>query len=412
MYFSSSFTLGILGGGQLCKMLLTETARLDIATAVLEDHGALVITDRKKDIIVNSAGENVSPARIEGRLTLEPEVNLMAAAHYLQALDYQRRANQIAKNEAHGFAVQTSAKKPTVAALDALAAAGKLVRPAPHIFRTVSDKTAQKRFYARHEIPTAPFSVFPGRPTVAEVGALPKVWKAATGGYDGRGVVVLEQEDLIAELPDVPCLVEDFMAGAVEIAVLVARRPSGQTAIYEPVEMVFDPGANLLDLLRCPSSLPTETVSAARRLAARVAEAFGLEGIMAVEMFATPDGDLFVNEVAPRPHNSGHHTIESHVTSQYEQHLRAILDLPLGPTTMHCPAVMLNLVGGAPAGPVRVTGVAEAMAIEGVFVHIYGKTQSRPNRKMGHVTILAPTVEAAMAKAARVRATIEVKGDG
>ncbi len=373
---SSSFTLGILGGGQLCKMFLEETARLDIKTAVLEDHIDAPAYGRTAKLVLGSWADH------ETVLTFGRSVDLITCE--IEHIDLD--------------------------ALDLLAAEGKIVRPAPQIFRTVSDKTTQKCFFRDHRIPTAPFAIFPGRPSEDALGPLPKVWKAAKGGYDGRGVAVLTRGEQLDALPDVPCLIEAFVADARELAVLVARRPSGQTAIYEPVEMVFDPEANLLDLLRCPASLPPDRIAAAEALARRTAEAFGLEGVMAVEMFLAPDGTLLVNEVAPRPHNSGHHTIESHVTSQYAQHLRAILDLPLGSTAMHCPAVMLNLVGGPRPGRPVIKGLAEALALDGVSVHIYGKAHCRPNRKMGHVTVLAPTIEDALAKARQLREILEVNG--
>jgi 5-(carboxyamino)imidazole ribonucleotide synthase len=347
-YFSSDFTLGILGGGQLGRMLLDETARLDIRTAVLDAENAPAHS-RANDFVEGNFKDQETVLRFGRSVDL----------------------------------ITCEIENINLEALEQLERDGKIVRPSSCIFRLVSDKTAQKRFYTKQGFPTAPYQILESKPAAIEdIGPLPRVWKAARGGYDGKGVQMLREAADVAALPDVPCLIEELIEDKKEISVLVARRPSGETAVYPAVEMVFDPAANLVDYLFSPSSLEEATAKRVEDLAVKVAEAFYLEGIMAVEMFVTPKGEVYVNEVAPRPHNSGHHTIESHLTSQHEQHLRAILDLPLGSTRELFPSVMINILGGPDPGPPIYQGMQEALAIEGVFVHIYGKTETRPKRQI------------------------------
>ena len=236
---------------------------------------------------------------------------------------------------------------------------------------------------------------------------IPAVWKAARGGYDGRGVQIIRNEADLQGLPDAPGLFEKFLAENRELAVIVARNANGEMVAYEPVEMSFHPTANLVEYLIGPAELPTNIVQQAQNIAKKTAEAFDLIGIMAVEMFLNDDG-LWVNEVAPRPHNSGHHTIESHYVSQHEQLLRAILNLPLGSTAARCSAVMINLLGGEAAGHPRYDGLDEALKVEGCYVYIYGKSETRPFRKMGHVTLIADSVEQALSKAKTVREILKV----
>lgn len=293
-------------------------------------------------------------------------------------------------------------------ALDQLEAEGICVRPSPALLRIVSDKTAQKQFYEEHDIPTLPFAVFQNLDEMRKTQfGFPAVWKAATGGYDGRGVQILRDEKDSEDLPDVPCLLETFLENNRELAVLVARNAAGENVCYDAVEMSFHPTANLVEYLISPAIISTEIAEQAKSIAERTANAFNLVGLMAVEMFLTDDG-LWVNEVAPRPHNSGHHTIESHYVSQHEQLLRAILDLPLGSTRELTPAVMVNLLGGNAAGKPRYDGLEDVLKIEGSYVHIYGKSETRPFRKMGHVTLIANTAGEALEKARFVRKTLQV----
>jgi 5-(carboxyamino)imidazole ribonucleotide synthase len=374
-YSSSEFKLGILGGGQLGKMMLDETARLDIASVVLDPSAEAPARGRTEQLI-------------QGDLT-----------NYETVMVFGRKANLIT----------CEIENVSIKALKKLEEEGIPVRPGPHIFEIVRDKCKQKQFYETNLIPTLPFFNFETKAEMlAKLDTYPAVWKAATGGYDGRGVAVLRSREDAEALPEMPGLIETFIDDKIEIAILIARRPSGQTACYDAVEMVFHPTANLVEHLHSPSSLSPELAQKAQEIAESVAEAFDLAGIMAVELFVTPEGKIYVNEVAPRPHNSGHHTIESHYTSQHEQHVRAILDLPLGSTRPLFPAVMVNILGGEKAGRPCYDGLEEVLAMEGVYVHIYGKKQTRPFRKMGHVTIIGKTLEAALAKADAVKSTLKV----
>jgi 5-(carboxyamino)imidazole ribonucleotide synthase len=290
---------------------------------------------------------------------------------------------------------------------------GHNIQPAPAVLATVQDKLEQKRALAAAGIATAAFEAVP-EPTEDRFAAFgyPLVQKACRGGYDGRGVCILtDPAEFDRHLP-VPSLVERFIPAAKELAVLVARGLDGDHRCYPVVEMRFRPGENVLEMLLAPAQIPRVIAEAAERLAVRTVEALGGVGVFAVEMFLTEAGDLLVNEVAPRTHNSGHHTIEANMTDQFEQHLRAIVGLPLGSTEQLCPAVMINLLGapGHRGRPV-IKGLAEALAIPGVCLHLYGKAATMPFRKMGHVTVLDRDIEQARIKAERVRRLIEISGE-
>ena len=289
---------------------------------------------------------------------------------------------------------------------------GRSVHPRPEALALIQDKGLQKQAYQRAGIPTAPFRLFEDeRALGAAVDrgelAIPFVQKLRRGGYDGRGVhVVRERSDLDGLLPG-PCLAEDFAVGATELAVVAARRPSGQTASFPVVEMDFDPVANLVTQLISPARVADEVADRAREIAVQLAGELDVCGLLATEFFLLPDGRLWVNEVAPRPHNSGHVTLDGFATSQFEQHLRAVLDLPLGSTQQYRPAVMVNLLGEPDAdGTAAYAGLEEVLTLPGVHVHLYGKERVRPGRKMGHVNVVADTLPEALEVAARVRSTL------
>lgn len=293
-------------------------------------------------------------------------------------------------------------------ALHQLEAEGLRIHPAPTVLDIIKDKGAQKEFYARHNLPTAPFQLLDGEAEVVaaiQSGGLsfPFVQKSRRDGYDGKGVAVIRTEADMAKLLPGPCVIETMADISKELAVIVARNENGEEKAYPVVEMTFHPEANLVDMLLAPARIDADTAARATELALRTARAFEVCGLLAVELFLNADGGIWVNEVAPRPHNSGHHTIESCVTSQFEQHLRAVLNLPLGDTRLIQPAVMLNILGAeGQEGPAVYEGVAEAMALPGVHLHLYGKTDTKPFRKMGHITVTGSTLEQAMAIAARV----------
>ena len=372
--WSRDFTLGILGGGQLGKMLLDETARIDIKTAVLEPASDAPAAARANRFTVGDLND------------------------FETVLNFGRTVDMLTFEIEH----------VNLDALDQLESEGVCVRPSPKLLRIVSDKTAQKNFYREHDIPTLPFVVFKDKAEMlAQDFDIPAVWKAARGGYDGRGVQIIRSEADLQNLPDAPGLFEEFLADNRELAVIVARSADGEMVAYDPVEMSFHPTANLVEYLIGPAQIPTGIAQQAQDIAKKTAEAFELTGIMAVEMFLNDQG-LWVNEVAPRPHNSGHHTIESHYVSQHEQLLRAILNLPLGSTEARCPAVMINLLGGEASGRPRYDGLDEALKLKGCYVYIYGKSETRPFRKMGHVTLIAETVDEALSKAKQARELLKV----
>jgi 5-(carboxyamino)imidazole ribonucleotide synthase len=302
------------------------------------------------------------------------------------------------------------------AALELLQAQGVTVHPHPEALDIIKDKGLQKLFYQEHQLPSAPFELFEDehkvRAAVLEgAWVYPFVQKSRTAGYDGKGVAIIRNEqDLEHKLLPGPCLLEKQVEIHKELAVIVARNASGEIAAFPTVEMDFNPEANLVEFLICPARIEPQVEQAATELAKRCIETFGICGLLAVELFLTPDQQLLINEVAPRPHNSGHHTIDSCYTSQYEQHLRGILDLPLGSTTMKCPSVMVNLLGAAGfSGPTRYVGLEDCLALPGVKLHFYGKSSTKPFRKMGHATVLAETVEEAVRVAKLVQTHLRIE---
>ena len=297
-----------------------------------------------------------------------------------------------------------------VEALEALEKEGKIVYPQPHILRMIQDKRLQKQWFIDNNIPTSAFVLTEKKEDLlALTHRLPAVHKLGTGGYDGRGVQVLSNEADISKGFDAPAVLEDMVAIQKELAVIVARNPQGETSVFPLVEMVFHPTANLVEYLMSPAEVPTSVATEAEAIAVDIVNKLGYVGLMAVELFWDKEGKLWVNELAPRPHNSGHHTIRSCATSQYEQHLRAILDLPLGAPTLLHPAAMLNLLGEpGHSGEVFYQGVEEALAIEGVYPHFYGKTHTKPFRKMGHVTILDENKTHLIEKVRKVQEILKV----
>lgn len=372
--FSSPFTLGILGGGQLGKMMLYTTRKWDIQTYVMdtnEDAPAFQGSDVFFAADITDYDAVMEMGRMVDVLTIEIEnVNVDA----LQDLEDE----------------------------------GIRVYPNAATLRLISNKAVQKAFYEANNIPTAPFEAFK-KPDLETTRLFPFIWKSATGGYDGKGVQVVRNTAQLKELPAVPCIYEDMIPFEMELAVIVARNASGKMTTYPVVEMEFHPEANQVEYVLCPARIPDKVAQEARTLALKVSTAFSHVGLLAVEMFLTKDGTLLVNEVAPRPHNSGHYSIEGAITDQFEQHIRCVLDLPLGSTDTILPAVMVNLVGEeGHDGDVIYDGINEILAMPGVTPHIYGKKQTRPFRKMGHVTIVGKDMEAARALAATVKKTIKV----
>lgn len=367
--------LGILGGGQLGKMLLQETSRMDIRTAVLDPSSFSPCKGRAEVFEVGDLKDEETVYRF-GKLV---DVLTIEIEHV------------------------------NVKALERLEKEGTKVFPKPSTLRIIQDKRLQKVFYEKNGIPTSPFFTYESKAELLSRSlTFPCVQKSALQGYDGKGVSILKSQQDVEILDEGPGLIEEFVGNIREVSVIVARNPSGEVAVYPTVEMEFHPEANLVEFLFSPSSLNVELEEKAAKIAIDVANALDLVGILAVEMFVTSEGEILVNESAPRPHNSGHHTIENSYSSQYEQHVRAILDLPLGSVRPRAAAVMVNLLGEpGETGYVEYLGINEVLAQEGVYVHIYGKKQTRPFRKMGHVTIIAKDLETAKDKAKFVKSTLK-----
>ena len=379
-YFSSNFTLGILGGGQLGKMMLYETRKFDIATHVLDPSAE-------------------APCRI--------------------ACDYFEQGNLMDFDTVFNFGKKVDVltfeiEGVNIEALEKLETEGKKVYPSSRTLRNIQDKGVQKQFYKTHGIPTSPFIIFQNKNELNEAIVrnelqYPFVWKSCTGGYDGKGVNVIRDAEDIKRIPDERCVAETFIPFKNELAVIVARNPSGEVKTYPVVEMEFHPEANQVEYVICPARIEAAVAQKARAVAIKVSEAFEHVGLLAIELFQTLEDDILVNEVAPRPHNSGHYSIEASYTNQFEQQLRAILDLPLGNTDSKVGGIMVNLVGAdGHTGEVVYQQIEEIMAMDGVTPHIYGKKQTRPFRKMGHVTIVNKDVAVARKIAEKVKKTIKV----
>jgi 5-(carboxyamino)imidazole ribonucleotide synthase len=301
-----------------------------------------------------------------------------------------------------------------IEALQKLKSEGHRILPDPDVLELIQDKGSQKEFYRLNNIPTAPFEMYDSPEDIRkeiEKGMItfPFVQKLRKGGYDGRGVAVIHHEGELQRLLDGPSVVEQKVEIEKEIAVIAARNNKGEIKCYPVVEMVFDPQANLVDKLICPSTITPAQSEKAMLMARELIELLQMQGLLAVEFFIDSRGEVIVNEMAPRTHNSGHHTIESIITSQFEQQLRAIFDLPLGSTMLKLPAVMINILGSEGyEGPVKYEGLTESMAIDGVKFHLYGKKITKPYRKMGHITVLSLTLESAMKKAEKVKQLVKV----
>ncbi|WP_437371860.1 5-(carboxyamino)imidazole ribonucleotide synthase [Maribacter litoralis] len=379
-YFSSDFKLGILGGGQLGKMMLYETRKWDVYTKVLD-----ASPDAPSSMSCNEF--------VQGSL-----------------LDYDTVYNFGKDLDILTIEIENV----NLDALEKLEDEGVKVYPQPKALRIIQNKAKQKLFYVDNDIPTADFQRFAYlseiEDSIANGGLkFPFVWKVAQFGYDGQGVKVVRSLADLEGLPTGECIAETMVPFKNELAVIVSRNAEGETKTYPVVEMEFHPEANQVEYVICPARIDDKVAEKARALALKVANKIGLTGLLAVEMFQTEDDQILVNEVAPRPHNSGHYSIEASYTNQFEQHIRSILGLPLGRTDSKVAGVMVNLVGAeGHTGNVVYKNINEILAMEGVTPHIYGKAQTRPFRKMGHVTIVNDDLGKARAIAEKVKETIQV----
>lgn len=379
-YFSSDFKLGILGGGQLGKMLLYNTRKFDIYTCVLDS-------------------SNEAPCKIASNEFYQGDL-----MDFETVYNFGKKVNVLT----------IEIENVNVDALEKLENEGIKVYPSSKTLRIIQNKATQKLFYIDHNLPTAIFSRFAYTSEIEDAvsnGGLkfPFVWKCAKFGYDGTGVKVIRTISDLEYLPNVECITEELIHFKKELAVIVARNVSGETKIYPVVEMEFHQEANQVEYVICPARISEEVAKKAKIIALKVSATFNHVGLIAVEMFQTQDDNILINEVAPRPHNSGHHTIETSYTSQFEQHLRAILDLPLGKTDSKIAGIMVNLVGeDGYNGNVVYKNIEQIMKMEGVTPHIYGKKQTRPFRKMGHVTVVHTDLKKARKIAEKVKNTIKV----
>ncbi len=376
-FYNYDFRLGILGGGQLGRMLIQEAINFDIRIAVLDP---------------------------------SPEASCAKIAHEFVCGDFMDYETVFQFGQSVDV-LTIEIEHVNVDALEALVAAGKKVYPDPAFLRMVQDKGLQKKFFQENHITTAPFLLAESKNDLAEKEfTYPFVQKLRRGGYDGKGVqIIRDQEALINSGFDASCIAEEMIDFEKEIAVIIARNHSGEIKTFPLVEMEFNTEANLVEFLFSPANVNSSVENEAIRLAHKIVEVTGFVGLLAVEMFLAKNGQVLVNEMAPRPHNSGHHTIEACLTSQYAQHIRAILNLPLGNTELIRPAVMINLLGEKGfSGPVRYAGLEQALAMPGVFLHLYGKPETRPFRKMGHIIVLAENSKSAHDTARQVADLVKV----
>ena len=375
-YFSSNFKLGVLGGGQLGKMLLTETQKFDIYTCILDN----------------------SPEA--------PCAQICNEFHQGNLLDFETVYNFGKKVDILTIEIE----HVNIDALLKLENEGLEIYPQPSVLQIIQHKGKQKDFFVEQNIPTSSHKRFSTLNELKkETLSFPFVWKSAQFGYDGTGVKVVKNQNDLNLLADTDCIVEELIPFKNELAVIVARNKNGEIKTYPVVEMEFHPEANQVEYVICPARISEEVAQKARNIALKVAESFQHIGLLAVELFQTENDEILVNEVAPRTHNSGHYSIEASYTSQFEQHVRSILNLPLGNTNSKVAGIMVNLVGEEGfSGDVVYENMEEILKMDGVTPHIYGKKQTRPFRKMGHVTVVNTDIDKARKIAEIVKNTIRV----
>lgn len=366
--------VGILGGGQLGRMLLQAAANYPVETFILEND------------------DECPAAHLCHHFTKGDIRDFDAVYNFGRNLD----------------AITIEIENVNIEALEKLQAEGVRVYPKPSVLRTIKNKILQKEYYKEFSIPTAPFLVTENLAALtAQESFLPAVHKVGEGGYDGRGVQLLKTKDDIKKGFDKPSVLEKMMSIHKEIAQIVAVNDSGETALYPPVEMVFDPVLNLLDFQLSPAELDNKILWKVEAIALSVARNFNSAGLFAVELFVDKSGNVWVNETAPRVHNSGHHTIEAHFSSQFDMLWRIILNYPLGNTDAILPSIMVNIIGSEGyEGPVKYSGLEDVLKIENAFVHLYGKKHTKPGRKMGHVTILSREKQELLHQSNKVKRTL------
>ncbi|MGB0404519.1 MAG: 5-(carboxyamino)imidazole ribonucleotide synthase [Salibacteraceae bacterium] len=375
-FYNKDFKLGILGGGQLGRMLIQEAVNYNINVCVLD------------------------PAKDCPCSKISSEFTQGSFNDYDTVVEFGKDKDVITIEIEH----------VNIEALKELESRGIKVFPQPDILEIVKDKGLQKEFYKKNGIPTADYRLVENKAGIEQYRSeFPFMQKARTGGYDGKGVTPLRNELDLDKAFDCPSVLEKMVPFEKEIAVIVSRNENGKISTFPVVELDFNPEANLVEYLFSPARISKEIEQKAKDIAVKTAEAFGIIGLLAVELFLTKEGEVLVNEVAPRTHNSGHHTIEGNYTSQFEQHLRSVLNMPLGNTDIINPAVMINLLGEKDfSGPAVYNGLEQVMQMKGVYIHLYGKTETKPFRKMGHTTCVSETLDMALMNAKKVQQHLTV----
>ncbi len=366
--------LGILGGGQLGRMLIQSANNYNVHCYVLDPDQ-------------NAPCKGLSKEFTQGDL-----------------LDFDTVYNFGKKVDLLTIEIE----HVNIEALEKLQTEGVIVYPQPEVIKVVQDKGLQKEFYKKNSIPTSDFYLVENKSGIKE-NSFPVVQKLRRFGYDGKGVLKINSKDEIKNAFNEPSVIEEKINIEKEISVIVARNISGEIKLFPTIELVFKDEANLVDYLFAPANIDPVTRLKANEIATKLAKSLNIVGLLAVEMFVTKDGEVLVNEIAPRPHNSGHHTIEGNFTSQFEQLLRSILNLPLGETEMIMPSIMVNLLGEKGFhGEAKFLGIEEILKLPGVYIHLYGKKYTKPNRKMGHVTILDENLESGFDKVRFIKEKVKV----
>ena len=369
--------IGILGGGQLGRMLLQAAANYPVETFILEN---------------------------------DPECPAAHLCHHFTKGDIKNFDDVYAFGKSLDV-LTIEIENVNTEALEKLEAEGIKIYPKPSVLKTIKNKILQKEYYKQHEIPTADFRITKDLTELKQTeDFLPAVHKVGEGGYDGKGVQIIKSNDDISKGFDAPSVLEKMVAIKKEIAVMVAINDKGETALYPPVEMLFDKDLNLLDYQLCPADIDEKTRWTAEAIALSVVRNFKSAGLFAIELFIDKSGNVLVNETAPRVHNSGHHTIEAHYSSQFDMLWRIMLGYPLGNTKPILPSIMVNIIGAEGfSGDVNYEGLEEVLKIDNVFVHLYGKKQTKPGRKMGHVTILSQEKQDLLYQSNKVKRTLLAK---
>ncbi len=376
IWYGNQFKLGVLGAGQLGRMLIQEAINWNVHVHTM---------DSDPDAPCSKISHQFSCGSITS---------------YEDVLEFGRDKNLIT----------VEIENVNLEALEILEQNGVEVYPQPRVLRIIRDKGIQKQFYSDNNIPTADFRLIDKNEIFSNADFLPFAQKLRTGGYDGKGVQIMRSESDFEKSFDAPSILEKFVDFEKELAVIVARNKNGQITTYPTVECEFNPDANLVEFLFSPAEISQKIEQEAREMAVEIIEKLDMVGILAVEFFLTKDGKLLVNEIAPRPHNSGHHTIECNITSQFEQHLRSILNLPLGATDLIQPGAMINILGEPnSSGSAFYEGLEDLLAEPGVHIHIYGKEIVKEYRKMGHFTITGLNISEVKQKALRLKGNLKAK---